>query len=131
MTTKLKGLVGLAADDLQQKAAAKFEEAAALPPRPPANVFLHAAEISGGPKMSIVEAAVEYRAYSVGDDGHIVRSNQFVAATDQVAVEEARQFVDGCDIELWSGDRLVARLKKQTRSASHLNPGPVAPSLPT
>ena len=56
---------------------------------------------------------LEYRAYSVDGAGHIVRSNQFVAPNDDAAFEHARQFVDGMDVELWSGDRLVARLKKQ------------------
>ena len=56
--------------------------------------------------------ALEYRAYCIGDDGHIVRSNQFVAANDEAAFEQARNFVNGHDVELWRGDRLVARLKK-------------------
>jgi hypothetical protein len=64
--------------------------------------------------VSVVEAAFEYRAYRIGDDGLIVQANQFVAAADEVAVEKARQFVNGWDVELWSGGRLVARLIKQT-----------------
>jgi len=54
---------------------------------------------------------LEYRAYSVDDDGHIAHSNVFVAANDDAAFEHARQFVNGHDVELWSRDRLVARLK--------------------
>ena len=59
-----------------------------------------------------MKTPVEYRAYCIGDGGHITRSNQFVAPNDDAAFEHARQFVDGHDVELWSGDRLVARLKQ-------------------
>ena len=32
-------------------------------------------------------------------------------ADDQAALEHAQQYVDGCDVELWEHERLVARLK--------------------
>lgn len=60
-----------------------------------------------------MKVASEYRAYSIGPDGHVARSNQFVSPNDDAAFEYARQFVDGCDVELWSGARLVAKLKKR------------------
>jgi hypothetical protein len=47
-----------------------------------------------------MNAELEYRAYSVGDDGHITHSHQFIAPNDAAAFEHARQFVDGYDIEL-------------------------------
>jgi hypothetical protein len=53
----------------------------------------------------------EYRAYVIGPDGHFLRSHGFTAATDDAAIEHARQFVDGHDLELWSGARLVGTLK--------------------
>jgi hypothetical protein len=53
----------------------------------------------------------EYRAYVIGPDGHIIRSNGFVAANHDAALQHARQFVDGHDVELWSGVRLVGQLK--------------------
>jgi hypothetical protein len=53
----------------------------------------------------------EYRAYVFGPDEHIIEANGFVAENDDAAFEHARQFVDGHDVELWSGVRLVARLK--------------------
>jgi hypothetical protein len=53
----------------------------------------------------------EYRAYVVGPDGHFLWSREFVAANDDAAFKHARQFVDGHDVELWSGERFVAKLK--------------------
>jgi hypothetical protein len=35
----------------------------------------------------------------------------FVAANDNAAFEHARQFVNGYDVELWSGGRFVAKLE--------------------
>ena len=54
----------------------------------------------------------EYRAYSVDDKGHIAQAHVFVAGNDDAAFEHARQFVNGYDVELWRGGRLVARLKR-------------------
>jgi hypothetical protein len=54
---------------------------------------------------------MEYRAYVIGADGHFKRSHGFDAANDDAAFKHARQFVDGLDIELWNGVRLVGKLK--------------------
>jgi hypothetical protein len=56
----------------------------------------------------------EYRAYIVGIDGHIVGFQALVCADDVEAINEARRLVDGHDIELWSGARLVIRLNRPT-----------------
>jgi hypothetical protein len=52
-----------------------------------------------------------YRAYIVGLDGHFSWSNEFFAPDDDAACEHARQYVDGHDVELWSGGRFVAKLQ--------------------
>ena len=52
----------------------------------------------------------EYRAYTVDTDGHFVSSRAFVCDTDADAMVWAKQLVDGHDIELWNGERLVTRL---------------------
>ncbi len=48
----------------------------------------------------------------VGHDGHFVRSEGFIASDDEVALRHAKQFVDGYDVELWSGGRFVKLLEK-------------------
>jgi hypothetical protein len=56
-------------------------------------------------------SVAEYRAYVVGDDGHFVNFEGFVAADDGEAIVRAKRLVDGHDIELWSGERFVIRLQ--------------------
>ena len=58
---------------------------------------------------------IEYRAYTIGQDGHINASRAFRCAEDSDAIVWAKQLVDGHDIELWSGDRLVIRLEHQKK----------------
>jgi hypothetical protein len=52
----------------------------------------------------------EYRAYVMGEDGHIRSSRAFVCDGDADATIWAKQLVDGRDIELWSGERFVTRV---------------------
>ena len=52
----------------------------------------------------------EYRAYIVGPDGHFAESEPIVCRDDDEATERAMRLLDGHDIELWSGERLVIRL---------------------
>jgi len=59
----------------------------------------------------------DYRAYVIGDDGHIASSRAFVCDSDADATIWAKQMVDGHDIELWSGDRLVIRLNGDKRGS--------------
>jgi hypothetical protein len=47
----------------------------------------------------------EYRAYIVGPDGHFQSFEVITAADDGTAVEVARRFVDGHDVEVWYLDR--------------------------
>jgi hypothetical protein len=54
----------------------------------------------------------EYRAYTVGIDGHFVGYQPLICADDAEAITKAKRMVDGHDIELWSGPRLVMRLSK-------------------
>jgi hypothetical protein len=52
----------------------------------------------------------EYRAYTVGSDGHFVGSRALICSDDAEAIEKTRRLVDAHDIELWSGDRFIVRL---------------------
>ena len=52
----------------------------------------------------------EYRACTVGLDGHFAGFEPLICADDTEATDKAQRLVDGHDIELWSGHRLVVRL---------------------
>ncbi len=58
----------------------------------------------------------EYRAFLVGSDGHFTGFEGFVCADDTEATEKAKRLVDGHDIELWSGARLVVVLRHEDPS---------------
>jgi hypothetical protein len=51
----------------------------------------------------------EYRFYFIKHDGHIDRPPLgYEAPDDHMALVKAKQLVDGHDIEIWEGPRLVA-----------------------
>jgi hypothetical protein len=54
---------------------------------------------------------IEYRAFTVGSDGHFTGFEPLICTDDAEAIEQAKRLVVGCDVELWSGDRLVIRLR--------------------
>jgi hypothetical protein len=51
----------------------------------------------------------DYRAYTVGDDGHFDGVEPLNCTNDDDAVAKATALLGGHDIELWSGARLVVR----------------------
>jgi hypothetical protein len=57
----------------------------------------------------------EYRAYIVGDDDHYLGFEEMVCRDDGEAVARAKRLVDDHDIEVWSGDRLVFRLRHKAK----------------
>ncbi len=54
---------------------------------------------------------IEYRAFTVGKDGHLSGFEPLVCKSDSEAIEKAKRLLEGYDIELWSGPRLVTYLK--------------------
>jgi hypothetical protein len=56
----------------------------------------------------------EYRAYIVGGDGHFVRGIELLCPDDELAKEYAKNLVDGHDVELWKGDRPIAKFGRKT-----------------
>ena len=56
-----------------------------------------------------------YRAYTVGHDGNFIGFDSLVCADDAEAIEKAKRLVDGHDVELWSGPRLVIRLSHKPK----------------
>ena len=53
----------------------------------------------------------DYRAYIVGEDGHFLDCEARRWMDDRQAVEWAKQLVAGRAIELWCGERFVAKLE--------------------
>ena len=49
----------------------------------------------------------EYRAYVVGSDGHFINVLALECADDAEAMEQAKQLVDGHDVELWELGRKI------------------------
>jgi hypothetical protein len=54
---------------------------------------------------------INYRVYLLGQDGQIA-AKEFSCASDQEAAKQAKQYLDGCDIELWRREQFVTRLTK-------------------
>jgi len=51
---------------------------------------------------------MEYRAYIMGDDGHILRPVELVCENDEAAKEQARKLCDRHHVELWQLERKVS-----------------------
>jgi hypothetical protein len=57
----------------------------------------------------------DYRVYIVGRDGNFQSSIALDCAGDEAAIESAKQFVDGHDIELWQRDRKIATFQAKPK----------------
>jgi hypothetical protein len=56
----------------------------------------------------------EYRAY----DGHFIGCEPLICSDDGEAVANAKRLVNGYDIEVWSGERFVARVESSRSKAT-------------
>ena len=54
-----------------------------------------------------------YRAHLIGDDGRFHKAIDLDCKNDEAAIESAKQFVIGHDVELWQQDRRIIRLGKK------------------
>lgn len=53
-----------------------------------------------------------YRLYLVDQDNHVACTPKVLTfASDENAVERAKQIVDGHDVEVWQGTRLITVIK--------------------
>jgi hypothetical protein len=50
-------------------------------------------------------ADYEYRAFVIGWDGRVLYRHDLICTDEVEARERAKQLTDGCDIELWKGDK--------------------------
>jgi hypothetical protein len=57
----------------------------------------------------------EYRAYTVGADGRFTGFEPLTCSDDSEAIEKAKRMVNGQDVELWSGPRLVIRISHESK----------------
>jgi hypothetical protein len=55
----------------------------------------------------------EYRAYTVGDDGHFNGYEPLVCANDEEAIAKAKILAQHHRVELWSGPRLISSPPRQ------------------
>jgi hypothetical protein len=53
-----------------------------------------------------------YRAYLIDDNDRVASYKAVEADSDAEALLAARQFVDGCDVEVWLLDRKIGRLER-------------------
>jgi hypothetical protein len=53
---------------------------------------------------------IEYRAYVIGSDGHILSATGLVCEDDDAAIAQVKTFLLDRTIEIWSGARFVIRL---------------------
>ena len=54
-----------------------------------------------------------YRVYVIGTDGHFEKAHSLDCDDDEAAVEAAKQYVNGSDVELWQQNRRITRLSSQ------------------
>jgi hypothetical protein len=53
-----------------------------------------------------------YRAYLINGNDRVSSFRAIDAESDAEALKAARQFVDGCDVEVWYLDRKIGRLER-------------------
>jgi hypothetical protein len=56
-----------------------------------------------------------YRAYLIDAENRVSSYRPIEADTDAAALLAARQFVDGCDVEVWDLDRKIGRLERASK----------------
>ena len=54
-----------------------------------------------------------YRAYIIDDDGYIIGFDKMNCHNDAEALQKAGHLMDGKDIEVWTGPRLVTVLSRE------------------
>jgi 23S rRNA G2069 N7-methylase RlmK/C1962 C5-methylase RlmI len=61
----------------------------------------------------VEESTTEYRVMMVEADGNSRKTIEIDRPDDAAAVETAKQFIDGKDIELWQSNRKVAAFERE------------------
>jgi hypothetical protein len=63
-----------------------------------------------------VPTMFEYQAYWVGRDNHFIGFVRLHCRDDAEALEQSRRLVDHRPVELWCGDRFIARLEPDSQA---------------
>jgi hypothetical protein len=72
------------------------------------------------PRLAGTPVMTDYRAYTVGDDGHFKGYESLVCANDEEAITKAKILAHRHGVELWCGPRLVSSIPKQrARAVTH------------
>ncbi len=58
----------------------------------------------------------EYRVYIMGSDGHVQERVDLLCNDDGEAIEQAKQLVDGHDVELWQLGRQIRTFKADAKA---------------
>jgi hypothetical protein len=74
----------------------------------------------------------EYRAYVLDSNDHVVARHDIEADNGTAALELAKQYVDGHDVEVWQRTHIIGRLrhKKPVIFERHEQNGPDTNDLP-
>ena len=59
---------------------------------------------------------MDYRAYLLDEQGHIVDAHPFVAPGDEAALMLAYQYANGLDVEVWHRARRVGLIPREPKS---------------
>jgi hypothetical protein len=68
-------------------------------------------KIIGIPAATEVKSMADYRAYTIGHNGHFSDCEARSWDQDSDAIEWAKRLVKGYTIELWCGERFVAKIE--------------------
>jgi hypothetical protein len=72
-------------------------------------------DIAAGDSRVPPRRLFEYRAYSIGSDGHFVECAEMICGDDGEAVAKAKGLLGASDIEVWNHNRFVIRLVRTPR----------------
>jgi hypothetical protein len=72
-------------------------------------------DIAPGEPRIFRRTLFEYRAYSVGSDGHFKQCDEMICRDDSEAVAKAKRIISDSDIEIWNRNRFVIRLVRTSK----------------
>ena len=71
-------------------------------------------KVAGATFCELGFGVAEYRAYAIGSDGHIVGWKPLICEDDKEAIDKAGEGLEGRAVELWCGERFIARFPAES-----------------